>query len=236
MLLVSHVRSKTHLFGHIASPDVLVDHDRQEIIMYFHGAHDRPQQSTAMATSTTGLDFTVRTEDLAHPKPYTRVFEYNNKFYLMAKHDSGITAGWSFWASKDIKGPFTSKPAATIDAPQNIDEPAIRVRHGSPVVRSDVLSVFYTRVGDAPERVLVQQYQLGEDTATWRLRGASYEVLRPDNDEGGKEPVVPSEGGIIRRPVNQLRDPYVFVDDSGLFLFYAIAGESGIAVARLEGL
>ena len=39
----------------------------------------------------------------------------------------------------------------------------------------------------------------------------------------------------VNEPVNQLRDPCLFCDhgDGTWWLFYAVAGESGIAVARL---
>jgi hypothetical protein len=33
--------------------------------------------------------------------------------------------------------------------------------------------------------------------------------------------------------VNQLRDPAIYVEDDRIYLLYAIAGESGIAIAEL---
>ena len=52
---------------------------------------------------------------------------------------------------------------------------------------------------------------------------------------GADEPCVPSIRGAVDEPVNQLRDPCLFCDpgDGTWWLFYAVAGESGIAVARL---
>jgi hypothetical protein len=35
-------------------------------------------------------------------------------------------------------------------------------------------------------------------------------------------------------PVRQLRDPCIFEEDGALHLVYAIAGEQGLALARLE--
>ena len=63
-----------------------------------------------------------------------------------------------------------------------------------------------------------------------------HELLLPEHEwEGANEPAVPSERGIIVPPVNQLRDPCVFEDADDIYLLYAVAGERGIAIARLEG-
>jgi hypothetical protein len=34
--------------------------------------------------------------------------------------------------------------------------------------------------------------------------------------------------------VNQLRDPAIYVEGDEVYLLYAVAGESGIAIARVE--
>jgi hypothetical protein len=75
---------------------------------------------------------------------------------------------------------------------------------------------------------------LAGDWREWHC-GAPVEVLRPETDwEGGTLRVAPSERGPIDVPVAQLRDPAVFVDDDGdSYLLYAVAGEHGIAIARL---
>ena len=70
----------------------------------------------------------------------------------------------------------------------------------------------------------------------WCEIGEPVEVLRPEHAfEGVDEPCVPSIRGAVDELVNQLRDPCLFCDpgDGTWWLFYAVAGESGIAVARL---
>jgi hypothetical protein len=52
--------------------------------------------------------------------------------------------------------------------------------------------------------------------------------------EGADEPLVPSMGGSKHRPVNEVRDPYVFVENGQSWLLYAVAGEQGIAMARIQ--
>ena len=61
------------------------------------------------------------------------------------------------------------------------------------------------------------------------------DVLLPETDwEGANLPVEPSVRGAISRPVNQLRDPCIFVEDYRTWLLYSVAGESGIGVAEIE--
>src|SRR4051794_3814947 len=69
----------SHFAGHIASPDVQVDHEQRQIRLYSHGAeapsgsgHGGPQYSR-VALSSDGLDFEARPEILG--KPYLRVFQ-----------------------------------------------------------------------------------------------------------------------------------------------------------------
>ena len=54
--------------------------------------------------------------------------------------------------------------------------------------------------------------------------------------EGAQLPVEPSRRGAIMHPVNQLRDPAIFLEADKVYLLYTVAGEQGIAVGRLNGL
>lgn len=95
------------------------------------------------------------------------------------------------------------------------------------------LLVFYSVIGDAPERILLSTIRLDTAPSSWEL-SPPIEVLRPELDyEGAQRPNVPSVKGPATN-VNQLRDPYVFVDNGTTYLYYGIAGESGIAVAELR--
>src|SRR6188508_1447297 len=54
----------SHFAGHIASPDVHVDHEQRRIRMYFHGGDvpsglGAPPQHTRVAVSDDGLQFTA---------------------------------------------------------------------------------------------------------------------------------------------------------------------------------
>ena len=63
------------------------------------------------------------------------------------------------------------------------------------------------------------------------------EVLRPERDwEGADAPLEPSVRSTAYGHVNQLRDPAIFEDAASgrIYLLYAVAGESGIAIAELH--
>jgi acetylornithine/succinyldiaminopimelate/putrescine aminotransferase len=59
-------------------------------------------------------------------------------------------------------------------------------------------------------------------------------VLRPEHPwEGSDAPLAPSVRSVAYGKVNQLRDPAIFEEDGRTYLLYAVAGESGIAIAEL---
>ena len=100
-------------------------------------------------------------------------------------------------------------------------------------VRLGQLAPFWTRVGEAPERIYVSDIALEGDWHDWKA-GEPKELLRPEFPyEGADEPLEPSFRGPINVRVNQLRDPAIFEEDGRAFLLYAVAGESGIALAEV---
>src|SRR5262249_22078987 len=130
--------------------------------------------------------------------------------------------------SNDPLAAFETGPNAFRDGPY-----AGRVRHVSPVLRGDTLHVFFTGIGDAPERVLVSTIPLSRD---WREGKASppAEVLQPERPyECPDLPNAKSEPGDVKGRVRQIRDPHVFEEGGRSFLFYTICGEQGIAAAEI---
>lgn len=205
--------------GHIASPDVLVDHATKTLRLYFHGA-DRPTgfaetQYTRVATSADGLSFTARPEILG--RAYMRTVRYKDWYYAMAM--PGI-----FYRSRDGLADFEEGP--TLFPPN--------MRHAALLVREDRLLVFYTRVGDVPEHIVACEIPLTDDWHDWRPE-ATVSVLEPEYDyEGGNLALRPSVRGLAEEPVRELRDPAIFEEDGKTYLLYAVAGESGIALAELS--
>jgi hypothetical protein len=199
---------------HIASPDVHVDSRERRIVMYFHGLERFAQQATRVATSRDGLRFEARPEILG--RPYFRVFQHAGARYALAmpgqlyRSETGLTH-------------FEPGPRLFADD----------MRHSALLLRGDQLHVFWTRVGDAPERILLSRIDVSGPWETWR-EGEAVEVLRPERPwEGADAPLEPSIRSVAYGRVNQLRDPAIFEEEGRTWLLYAVAGESGIAIAEL---
>jgi hypothetical protein len=201
---------------HIASPDVHVDLITRQIVMYFHGLDDVGVQVTRVATSANGIDFVAQPEVLG--RSYMRVFRHDGMTYA-------LTMPGQFYRSADGMRDFA--PGPMLFNPN--------MRHAAVMKRGDALSVFWTQVGEAPERILLSRIDLSGDWLAWQ-ESPPVEILRPERPwEGAGAPLVPSIRSTAYGQVNQLRDPAILEDDDHVYLFYAVAGESGIAVAELLG-
>ena len=217
---------------HIASPDVLVLDDERQIRLYYHGVVHHPDdepdphanaidvtrpfvQRTFWATSSDGLHFESGHE-LCGPS-YFRVVRIHDAFFALAmpgllyQSPDGLT-GWE-------RGPQVL-PDVT--------------RHHALLLRGDTLHVLFTRAGDRPERILHTRIDTRGDWRGWRTEGETT-VLEPETAwEGAELPLHASERGQVMEPVRQVRDPCIFEDGEVLRLVYAIAGEQGLAMARLD--
>jgi hypothetical protein len=108
------------------------------------------------------------------------------------------------------------------------------MRHAALLVRGGTLFVFWTQVGHAPETIMLSTIALIDDWTKWSA-SPPVEVLRPERAwEGADAPVAPSVRSTAYGHVNQLRDPAVFEENGRTFLLYAVAGESGIAIAEAK--
>lgn len=201
---------------HIASPDVHIDDERREIRLYYHGCclPTPPHQFTRVALSADGLHFTARADILG--VSYWRGFQWRDFYY-------GLAMPGVFYRSRDPLSGYEEGP--TLFTPD--------MRHAAVHLSGDTLRVFYTNAGDCPERILLSEIALTDDWHAWRAT-APVTVLAPETAyEGADRPLAPSVRGAIHEPARQLRDPYIFADDGQTWLFYAVAGERGIAVAAL---
>lgn len=217
--------SQTRFTGHIASPDVHVDDTHEQIRLYFHGccgpfthADGEFDQVTDVATATDGIRFTIQGKTLGNS--YFRVWEYDGNCYAVA-NDGHLYKG--------------TDPLAPFDREQTLFP---KNRHFAVrFLDADTIQVFLTRRGDRPERVQVAIVDLTPDDSEWRADPHPAEtVLWPERDyEGGDQPLKSSDRGPVNQPVRALRDPAIFEEDGRTYLFYAIAGEQGIAGAELQG-
>jgi hypothetical protein len=225
-------RAETDFDHHVASPDVHLDPDAERVRMYYHGCclpiedeHGTATQHTRLAVSGDGLDFESRDQPLG--RFYFRVFDHGGERYALAKENRGPEQGQSGLAlyrdpgngGRWEKGPLLAEGGT---------------RHCAVRVDGDALDLFYSRIGDRPERILHATVDLGPPWREWEA-SAGATLLEPREPyEGIDQPLRPSTAGADHDPVRELRDPAYVRADGEEFLFYTVAGEQGIAAARLR--
>jgi hypothetical protein len=167
---------------HIASPDVHVDDENRQFVMYYHGPVD-PHKATVgnrlstrfsvlggqrsfVATSADGIHFESGTEVLG--TAYMRAWRWDGYVYALGM--PGV-----FFRSRDGFTDFERGPTLfTRD-----------LRHTAVKLDGDTLQVFYSNAYDCPEH-------------------------EPETDyEGADLPLEPSERGWAPEPVRQTRDPCI---------------------------
>ena len=200
---------------HIASPDVHIDAEHRRIAMYFHGLEGVGHQVSRVAISHNGIDFTARPEVIGGS--YMRIFRHGGMTYA-------LTMPGTLSRSADGLGGF--EPGPTLFNPA--------MRHAAVLKRDGALWVFWTQVGDAPERILLSRIALDGDWQNWHDE-PPIEVMRPEHAwEGAEAPNLPSVRSTAYGLVNQLRDPAIHEEAGATYLLYAVGGESGIAIARMD--
>lgn len=134
---------------HIASPDVHVDNEAKQIVMYFHGLESAGSQLSRVATSIDGIEFQAQPQLLG--RTYMRVFRYGGATYALAMPGQLYRSTDGYHAFE--AGPMLFNPD---------------MRHSAVLVRDDTLWVFWTQVGDVPERILFSTIPLWGDWNDWR--------------------------------------------------------------------
>ena len=203
--------------NHVASPDVHVDNDNRQIRMYYHGVVAKGIQRSRVALSENGINFEARDELLGNS--YFRVFQHGGYHYAIGM--PGV-----FYRSKDGLTGFVEGPTLFSED----------MRHCAVRLKGDTLSVYYSNAGACPERILVSEINLTPHWMDWRESEPSL-VLAPETDyEGADLPLEPSQRGLTEVRVRQLRDPAIYEENDETYLLYSVAGEAGIAIARLYDL
>lgn len=201
---------------HVASPDVVVDEERAEVRMYFHGGDgtELAQQRQCVAVSRDGVAFHVVSRDIG--TPYWRVFKH---------------AGW--WHALVMPGALLRSRDGLRDFEAGGALLPATVRHSAILVRGSHASIFYSELGACPEAIAMREAEMGE-WGRWRV-GEARVILRPDEGfEGGRLAARPAEAGQALEPARELRDPAVLLVDGSVHLFYVAGGERCIALASGE--
>ena len=212
-------RKKGHVYPHIASPDAVVDNDAQLIRLYFQGQLYDGRQVSRVATSSDGINFQASEEILS------------TSYLRMIRLDDVDQPGWYGMSMPGILYRSEDGLCGFEQGPQLFNE---TMRHCALMRQSDTLWVFWTNVGDAPERIYVSPIELSGDWRSWTA-GEHREVIRPVYDwEGASLPIAPSVRGFAPEPVHELRDPAIFEDNGSAYLLYSVQGERGIGIAQLD--
>jgi hypothetical protein len=225
-------------YTHVASPEIYVDEPNKRLVLWVHGWWTDGQrwplgaaearawtrqnnygQFTQSSVSSDGLHFTL--QPAITRVSYLRVFPLDGYLYGMARLGQLLR-------SKDPLAAFEMGPNPFAGGPY-----ADRVRHVATLRRGRTLYVFFTGIGDAPERVMLSTIELAGDWTNWKA-SPSVEVLRPQAAyECPDLPNMPSAAGEIEGKAQQLRDPAIFEEGGKTYLFYSICGEQGLAIAEL---
>lgn len=225
---------------HIASPDVHVDNNEQVIRMFYHGSGftgDLPEglkQITVCAESNDGLNFA--TDQVCLGISYMRIFEWDGWYY-------GFGGGGTrhLWRTKNYRELFECGPhldVETEDYTNMTDADSrlatiYRMRHPALHLQGQKLDIYYSNVGDTPERIKRTIVDLRGAWTEWK-GSPPEEILRTEYEyEGLDLPNEPSVGGSSHIREHQVRDPYLFVEDGHKYLVYSVAGETGLGIAEL---
>lgn len=203
------------LYPHLASPDVWVADDVSQVRMLFHGLAAEGEQVSYAATSSDGLDWQVTGPAIADT--YLRRFKAGGQTYALAR--LGI-----LW--RERPGGQWERGPKVIPG---------EVRHLAVLELGDSLHVVFSRIGDAPERLIHTALYLTQDWQSWQS-GPETELLRPEMDwEGAHLPVRPSRAGATAF-VHELRDPCLVAIGDAVWMVYSGGGEQALGLARIDGL
>jgi hypothetical protein len=210
--------------AHVASPDVVVDNKNKTFTLYYHGLGPKMEgcHCTSMVTSKDGLHFTPIENAEVVKESYFREFQYGGYHYFVGR------LGKLFRSVNGMNG-FEAGPN-----PFEALNKVAALRHPAVLLRHDTLLVFYSRMGDTPERIMVSKIALNNDWNTWKVMD-TLTVLKPETDyEGANIELKTSKPGNATARMHEVRDPGIFVDDDKVYLLYSIQGESGLAIAELH--
>ena len=230
--------------SHIASPDVHVDYENGKIFMIYHGCgfdkkpnNTKYSQVSCYAQSGNGLSFISDSEFIG--PSYLRVFSYKTYWYGC---DGGAKRQW--YRAKNPAGPYETGPSLEIpeenypkgNGRNDLDIKRMRHLAFDTSIEKNQLNVYYSNVGDEPERIKRVTVDLSQEWTDWTGSDLT-EICRSTTPlEGIEKPVTPSKNGSVHEIVHQLRDPYIYCEKDKKYLIYSHGGEMGISGAVLRGL
>ena len=227
--IIININSFNNAINHIASPEIYIDDIKKKFYLLTHShSATHKGQWTYVSESNNGLHFKVVNDKPLAPF-YLRVFKYNNFFY-------GVSKGGNLWKTNELIREFY--PCQNLFDPSKSNELLHNyegaVRHVGLFVENNILYIFYSKIGDKPERIYFSKLNLEKNDKNWKFNSET-ELLRPTMDfEGANLPLLKSKPGDTPVAENALRDPYLFKINSNYYLAYCVQGEFGIAIAEIK--
>lgn len=171
----------------------------------------------------------------------------DNYYYAIAKTQDDPVGSAILCRSKNLSGPFEQGPILARGM-RHVD---MHIVHRMERDRErTIFFVFYTLIGDLPEKVMLGNIDVSvgfKDWMKWKMLPGPI-ILKPQYwyEHGGAPPVA-SKPGAATEILYEIRDPHFLPDDaqelddgaligdilSGL-LFYTVQGENRIAMAKLS--
>jgi hypothetical protein len=203
----------------VTAPDAYVDHAKQRIRLYVQNRQSGARRR-GVATATDGINFTLVNNNIG--LGYCRLFSRRDEtFGLFGVGNIRLRRSKNGIDFED--GPLLFNAGAGPHA-----------RHVGLQPRDDRLRVFFTERGGAPELIRMAEVNMAAPWTSWRV-GTAVEIMRPQMAyEGANEPITTSKRGAARNKEHALRDPFIYEGSGRTWLIYAIAGESGLALAELH--
>ena len=224
------LKDSSAISDHLASPDVHVISANKEIRMYFHSVlPGTKDQQSFVAHSKDGINFTVNSNPITNF--YLRALPWRD-YWL------GMTKGGCLYLSKDGVSNFIKLPNPAFEMKHPLANAPGDVRHVAlKFISTDHVNVYFTRVGDKPESIFMASIDLSQPILKW-IASKPELVLKPQAEwEGADLPLLESKPGPAKEAgENALRDPAIFCYENETYMLYAVKGESGIAIAKLNEL
>jgi hypothetical protein len=144
--------------GGLHSPDVLLFNGTYYMFAHGHECRDAVHKQPTIVLTSKDLDhWEFPTKEYAAKEYfYAKVFAHNNAFYAIAKSQEDGVGSMVLLRSESPLAPF-----------KYVRRFAKGVRHVSIHRKGDILFVFFSLIGDLPERILLGTIDLDEEE--WRL-------------------------------------------------------------------
>ena len=141
------------LYPHLASPDVWVDEDTRCLRMLVHGLASHGEQVSYAASSYDALDWHFDGPEI--PLIYLRRFTHRSQVYAMG-HGGQLSRALPDGGFEPGPHPIPGQ-----------------IRHVAVLVRGDRLEVAFSRIGDAPERILHTALDISRPWPDWPTASTS---------------------------------------------------------------